>query len=185
MIEQNSTSILILCINLIASISYFILSSNENLKKAFFRLPVGLQKIYVASFVMPLFIAPFFSDAKFANSSPILLIAGSIISISGLSIIILSFLKIGVVPSIKSDVKLLTTGTYQIVRHPIYFGTIVTQLGLILANRALVSLVYWPFSIILYYLMASIEEKDLINLFGDQYLEFRTKTRGKVIPFIF
>jgi len=91
----------------------------------------------------------------------------------GFFVIVLSFLKIGIVPSIKSDGMLSTTRTYKIVRHPIYFGTIVAQSGLILANQALMSLIYLPFSIILYYLMASIEEKDLVNFFGNQYIEYR------------
>ena len=185
MIHQNLTAILILCVNLIASISYFIIYTRDNLKNAFSKLPVVVQKIYVAFFVLPLFTAPFFSDAKIADSNWLLLIVGSILAIGGFALIILSFLKIGVVPSIKSDGKLSTTGAYSIVRHPIYFGTIVAQLGLGLANQAIISLIYLPLSIILYYLMASIEEKDLINLFGNQYLEFRKKTRGKVIPFIF
>ena len=184
-IHQNLTAILILCVNFLASISYFIIYSKDSLKNAFLKLPVILQKIYVAFFVLPLFIAPFFSYSKFASSTPLLLVAGSMIAISGFTIIILSFLKIGIVPSIKSDGQLSTTGVYRIVRHPIYFGTIVAQLGLTLANQALISLIYLPVSIILYYLMASIEEKDLVNLFGDQYLEFREKTRGKVIPFVF
>jgi len=105
-------------------------------------------------------------------------------SITGSLIIVFSFLKIGVVPSIKNDGKLSTTGTYKIVRHPIYFGTIVTQAGFILVNQALLPLIYLPLSILLYYMMATIEEKDLVNMFGDQYVEFRKKTKGKVIPLI-
>ncbi len=183
-IYQNFTAVLILVVNLFASISYFIIYSKENLKKAFFKLPVVCQKIYVAFFVIPLFLAPFISISKFTEETPALLVSGIIISVIGFFIIVFSFVKIGVVPSIKSDGKLSTTGTYRIVRHPIYFGTIITQLGLILTNQALISLIYFPFSIILYYLMASIEEKDLVNMFGSQYLAFRKITRGKVIPFI-
>jgi len=183
-IHQNITAISILGVNLIASISYFIIYSKENLKIAFFKLPVVCQKIYVAFFVIPLFSAPFFSISKFTEETASLLIGGVFISVCGFIIIVLSFMKIGFVPSIKSDGKLSTAGTYRIVRHPIYFGTILTQLGLILTNQALISLVYLPFSIILYYLMASIEEKDLVNMFGSQYLAFRRITRGKVIPFI-
>ncbi|MBI5934388.1 MAG: isoprenylcysteine carboxylmethyltransferase family protein [Chloroflexi bacterium] len=185
MIYQNTTAIAILFINFIASISYFIIYSKDRWKSAFSRLPVILQKIYVAFFVLPLFTAPFFSVSKFGDSNAILLITGIVVAVVGFSIIVLSFLKIGVVPSIKSDGKLSTTGTYKIVRHPIYFGTIAAQLGLIFATRALISLIYLPVSILLYYLMASLEEKDLVNVFGNQYIRFREKTRGKVIPFIF
>jgi len=182
--NQNLVSILILSVNLAATLSYFIIYSKEKLKTNFFRLPVVLQKLYVVFFVAPLFVAPFFSVSKFTGSNILLISIGILISILGLSIIVLSFLKIGVVPSIKSDGKLSTTGTYRIVRHPIYFGTIVAQLGFIIINQALISLIYLPFSIILYYIMATIEEKDLVNMFGDQYSKFKLKTRGKVIPYI-
>lgn len=183
-IYQNMTAILILFANLIASVSYYIIYLNDNLKSAFLKLPVILQKLYVAFFVIPLFTAPFFSSSKFADSSLVLIIMGSCTSIVGFLIVVLSFLKIGVIPSIKRNEGLITTGTYNIVRHPIYFGTIITQLGLILINQALISLIYLPFSILLYYIMATIEEKDLINIFGNRYIDYRMKTKGKVLPFI-
>ncbi len=183
-ISQNLAAVAILSVNLIASISYFVIYSTQTLKNAFFRLPVVLQKGYVAFFVIPLFAAPFFSVSRFAGPNPLLLSTGILIAFIGLSIIVLSFLKIGVVPSIKSDGKLSTSGPYKTVRHPIYFGTILAQSGLILANQALIPLVYLPVSICLYYLMATLEEKDLVHMFGREYIEFQKKTRGKVIPFI-
>lgn len=185
LLNQNMVSALILAVNLAATVSYFIIYSNDNLKNQFFRLPVVLQKIYVLFFVAPLFIAPFFSVSKFADFNILLISLGVLISFAAISIIFLSFLKIGVIPSIKSDGQLSTTGTYRIVRHPIYFGTIMAQLGLIFINQALLSLIYLPFSIVLYYLMATMEEKDLVNMFGNQYLEFKSRTKGKVIPLIF
>ena len=184
-IYQNTTAVLILSVNLITTISYFIIYSKDNLKNAFFKLPKLIQKIYVAFFVVPLFSAPFFSNMKFLDANSIVVLTGITVAIIGLLIIVLSFVKIGVVPSIKSDGKLSTTGTYRIVRHPIYFGTIVAQIGLILLNQSLVSLLYLPLSILLYFAMATMEEKDLVNMFGSQYIEFRKKTRGKVIPLIF
>lgn len=79
-IYQNITAISILFVNLIVSISYFIIYSKDSLKNAFFKLPVILQKLYVAFFVIPLFTAPFFSVLKFTDTNIILLIIGIIIS---------------------------------------------------------------------------------------------------------
>lgn len=180
----NIVSVCILLVNFIVTISYFIIYSNVSFKDAFSKLPVIFQKLYVALFVFPLFISPFFSISKFTYSNTILIILGILIAVTGLVIIFLSFLKIGAVPSIKNDDQLSTTGTYKIVRHPIYFGTILTQLGLILLNQALVPLFYFPLSIILYYIMATIEENDLIQIFGQQYIDFRSKTKGKIIPYL-
>jgi protein-S-isoprenylcysteine O-methyltransferase Ste14 len=184
-INENITAILILSVNLAATMSYIIIYSKESFKNIFFRLPVLLQKLYVLFFVAPLFIAPFFAESKFSDSCIFMVLSGTAFTLLGFLIILMSFLKIGVIPSIKSDGKLSTTGTYKIVRHPIYFGTILAQLGFILLNQSTIPLIYLPFSIVLYYIMATIEEKDLIIVFGDQYLEFRSKTKGKVIPYFF
>lgn len=184
LIAQNFTSVLLLSINLLTTFSYFIVYTNNGYKKAFAKLPMLLQKIYVAFFVLPLFLAPFFGVSKFAPSSLPFIIGGSSITLIGFLLIILSFLKIGVVPSIKHDGKLSTTGVYKIVRHPIYFGTIVTQLGLSLANQSVITLLYLPISTFLYYVMATIEERDLVDSFGDEYKSFQKNTKGKVIPLI-
>jgi protein-S-isoprenylcysteine O-methyltransferase Ste14 len=184
LIAQNFTSVLLLSINLLTTLSYFIVYSNNGYKKAFAKLPMLLQKIYVAFFVLPLFLAPFFGVSKFAPASLPFIIGGSSIALIGFLLIILSFLKIGVVPSIKHDGKLSTTGVYKIVRHPIYFGTIVTQLGLSLANQSVITLLYLPISTFLYYVMATIEERDLVDSFGDEYKSFQKNTKGKVIPLI-
>lgn len=72
-LHQNIVSALILAINLAATVSYFTIYSNDNLKNRFFRLPVALQKIYVVFFVAPLFVAPFFSVSKFANFNILLI----------------------------------------------------------------------------------------------------------------
>jgi protein-S-isoprenylcysteine O-methyltransferase Ste14 len=183
-ITQNFTSVLILSINLLTTLSYFLVYTNNGYKKAFARLPMLLQKIYVAFFVLPLFLAPFFGVTKFAQSSQLFTIGGSAIAMIGFLVINLSFLKIGVVPSIKHDGELSTTGVYKIVRHPIYFGTIVMQLGLTLANQSVITLLYLPISTFLYFFMATIEERDLVDSFGDEYKSFQKNTKGKVIPLI-
>lgn len=72
-LHQNIVSALILAINLAATVSYFTIYSNDNLKNRFFRLPVALQKIYVVFFVAPLFVAPFLSVSKFANFNILLI----------------------------------------------------------------------------------------------------------------
>lgn len=72
-LHQNIVSALILAINLAATVSYFTIYSNDNLKNRFFRLPVALQKIYAVFFVAPLFVAPFLSVSKFANFNILLI----------------------------------------------------------------------------------------------------------------
>lgn len=184
LLQENTLSLMILSVNLLATISYFVIYSNNKFKNSFFKLPNILQKIYVAFFVAPLFASPFFAVTKFSEFNIFYVMTGITFTTTGIVIIIMSFFKIGIIPSIKSDGKLSTTGTYKIVRHPIYFGTILAQIGFILINQSLIPAIYLPFSIILYYIMATIEEKDLIEIFGDEYKNFKLKTRGKVLPII-
>ncbi len=184
-ISYNLIPLLILSINTIATISYYIIYSNAGLKASFFKLPLLVQKLYVGLFVAPLFISPFVIQTKFSDRIAILSALGAVLSIIGFCFIILSFLKIGIIPSIRRKGGLSTAGVYSIVRHPIYAGTIITQTGLTLFNHSLISLLYIPLSVILYYIMASIEEKDLVITYGNEYLEYRKTVGNKIIPFVF
>jgi protein-S-isoprenylcysteine O-methyltransferase Ste14 len=74
----------------------------------------------------------------------------------------------------ESDV-LIVTGPFHLVRHPMYLGGILAAFGLSLTNGSMLGLVY---SLILTLLLADIathEERDLINRFGQQYLEYRER----------
>lgn len=182
--NNNLVTILVLCINTIATISYYVIYSRENIKNAFIKLPQIIQKMYVGLFVIPLFCAPFFKQSKFCKQNIILMYSGIIVFIVGIAFIIMSFTKIGVVPSIKGKSGLSTNGIYGIVRHPIYAGTIIAQIGLTVLNQSLVTLIYIPISIILYFFMTVIEEKDLCNKFGKEYIEYKQKVKKRIIPFI-
>jgi len=74
-------------------------------------------------------------------------------------------------------------GLYRIVRHPMYFGYMVTHAGFLLAapswRNALVYLTVW--SAFILRLMA--EEKILIK--DPAYQTYMTRTRWRVIPFVF
>ena len=73
--------------------------------------------------------------------------------------------------------RLIKKGPYQILRHPIYFGTILETLSLPLIFNSFytlgfVILVYTPLII----LRAHLEEKELFRIFGKGYLNYRAKT---------
>jgi protein-S-isoprenylcysteine O-methyltransferase Ste14 len=183
-ILRNIYPICVLAINFFVSISYFIIYNNRKIKGAFLKMPIILQKMYVGLFVLPLFISPFLMQSKYMENTIYMLIIGIIISIIGMLFIIMSFIKIGIIPSIKKKGGLSKTGVYAIVRHPIYAGTIITQIGLNITNCSMISAFYIIISIILYYLMTIIEEKDLEELFGTEYCDYQKKTTKRIIPFI-
>ncbi|KJS20674.1 MAG: hypothetical protein VR72_12855 [Clostridiaceae bacterium BRH_c20a] len=57
--------------------------------------------MYVGLFVLPLFIAPFLRQSRFYEQNFALITSGIIISVTGFAFIIMSFTKIGAIPSIK------------------------------------------------------------------------------------
>jgi protein-S-isoprenylcysteine O-methyltransferase Ste14 len=180
----NIWPICILSVNFLTTLSYYVIYSKQSLKNKFFKLPVVLQKSYIGFFVLPLFISPFLPQNKIMENSVLLIITVIFISIIGLAFILMSFLKIGIIPSIKEKGGLSTKGVYGIVRHPIYGGTIISQIGLCIVNQSLISSIYILISIILYFIMTIIEEKDLQEIFGDEYLEYKKITKTRIIPFI-
>lgn len=172
----------ILVINLIATFIYLVFLSNESRK----RMPVLLQKLLVVLFVGPLFIAPFLPQVRinFAIYDFIKIPVSLLLIVGGLIFIGFAFLKIGAIPSLKAKSSLITQGVYRIVRHPIYCGTLITFLGLILWTNTFVSLFYFPISILLYFIMTVYEEKSLIGEYGQEYIDYQKRVRKRIIPFV-
>jgi protein-S-isoprenylcysteine O-methyltransferase Ste14 len=78
--------------------------------------------------------------------------------------------------------KLVTTGLYRVVRHPLYFGCIITLFGWCLFWRALYCLYFLvPIFIIGLMIKAFQEERDLEKVFGDEYKEYKRNV-GMLFP---
>jgi protein-S-isoprenylcysteine O-methyltransferase Ste14 len=75
------------------------------------------------------------------------------------------------------------TGVYKIIRHPSYFGGIITAIGIPLVLGSLWSLIPSFISIILIVLRTSLEDKTLMNEL-DGYREYAAKTVYKLLPYI-
>jgi protein-S-isoprenylcysteine O-methyltransferase Ste14 len=68
---------------------------------------------------------------------------------------------------------LIIVGPFRLVRHPMYLGGILAAFGLSITEGSMLGLVY---SLILTLLLADIathEERDLIDRFGQQYLDYK------------
>jgi protein-S-isoprenylcysteine O-methyltransferase Ste14 len=79
------------------------------------------------------------------------------------------------------DHKLIQNGPFGIIRHPLYVSYI-----LILVGLSLILLIYWLliptiFIIIGIYPTAKAEEKNLIEEFGEEYIEYKQKV-GMFFP---
>ena len=76
--------------------------------------------------------------------------------------------------------QVITTGVFSMVCHPIYLGSILEYLGLILLTMSLLSILVWIVIIIFYYLISRYEEKLLLKRFGTVYEEYKKK-----VPMLF
>jgi len=83
-----------------------------------------------------------------------------------------------------SEDKLVLGGAFKIVRHPMYFSVIVMSLGLALLLHSWLFMVF--FVILLYTIikMIPVEEDQLINAYGDDYINYKKKVK-KLFPYIY
>ena len=71
--------------------------------------------------------------------------------------------------------KLLDSGVYSRVRHPMYLGTLLVLFGFFLALPSLFSLAILTLFFILYDRMATYEEKNLISIVGEEYASYQRR----------
>jgi protein-S-isoprenylcysteine O-methyltransferase Ste14 len=98
--------------------------------------------------------------------------------IIGLIIYLLSYLKLGVKKSSGLNFSgLITTGIYKHIRHPQILGWMLILVGISLYLNSPISsiltLLLWVFFKILF---QSIEERQLVKKYGNEYIEYRKKT---------
>ncbi|OGD52785.1 hypothetical protein A3K81_06825 [Candidatus Bathyarchaeota archaeon RBG_13_60_20] len=86
---------------------------------------------------------------------------------------------------IEEGQRLVTTGVYGVIRHPIYGGGLIGVVGLYAAFRSLFTLVAVT---ALYFILIRhrllFEERMLVDEFGDEYREYIQKTR-RLIPYVY
>jgi protein-S-isoprenylcysteine O-methyltransferase Ste14 len=78
--------------------------------------------------------------------------------------------------------KVIDSGVYGWVRHPMYLGSLLILLGFSIATLSLLSFVAWIVFFIFLDRMASYEEKDLAKILGQQYFNYQKKV-SKWIPY--
>lgn len=85
---------------------------------------------------------------------------------------------------IKKNHSLITTGVYKYVRHPMYFAGLLAFLSQILLMPNIMSSVSMLCAgITLAFLRVPLEEKMMLNEFGDNYKKYMSETCG-IIPFM-
>jgi protein-S-isoprenylcysteine O-methyltransferase Ste14 len=87
--------------------------------------------------------------------------------------------------TIQENHQLVTTGWYRYLRHPAYFGGLLSifGLGLCYSNWVGFLITFLPYTISIMVRINS-EEKVLENQFKEEYVEYRKHTK-KIIPFLY
>jgi protein-S-isoprenylcysteine O-methyltransferase Ste14 len=120
------------------------------------------------------------------NTGPWVAGLGLVLFAAGLAFAIWARIHIGrnwgTPMSQKDDPELVTSGPYQLVRHPIYSGILVAGIGTAVALS-------WSWLIpvglagIYFIYSATIEERNLTDRFPDTYPEYRRSTK-MLVPFV-
>jgi protein-S-isoprenylcysteine O-methyltransferase Ste14 len=125
----------------------------------------------------------------FGNGSRIFPIAGLILIVCGLFIRWVAIISLKrqftVDVSITKDHHIIRKGIYRFVRHPAYSGSLLSffGLGLCFANYLTMLIIFLPICSAFLYRIR-IEEKVLIDNFGDEYINYCASTK-RLIPGIF
>lgn len=80
--------------------------------------------------------------------------------------------------------KLVDTGIYKYIRHPLYSSLIFLTWGIYLKNITISLTIISILSTILLFITARFDEKECIYYFGDEYKEYMKKSK-MFVPLIF
>lgn len=71
--------------------------------------------------------------------------------------------------------RLIDSGVFSWVRHPMYLGILLFCLGFFFISPSLLSFGVWLAFLILYDRMSVYEEKDLIRILGEEYIAYQER----------
>lgn len=81
--------------------------------------------------------------------------------------------------------RLVTSGLYNVVRHPAYSGSILSLLGVALTFRSIAAVcIVFLSCFICYNIRICIEEKAMEEQFGERYIMYKRNT-CRLVPYIF
>ncbi len=79
--------------------------------------------------------------------------------------------------------KLIKSGVFRIIRHPIYSAWVIIFLGAAIISDSIISLIISPVILLILEIHARIEEKlILIPKYGEAYQKYKEKTPYRIIP---
>lgn len=124
---------------------------------------------------------------RFLPDNIVVKLIGILILFSGLSFAIWARIHLGQYWSgritIKVDHKLIRTGPYKIVRHPIYTGIMFGFIGSVIVSGEMSAILAFILMLAALLIKISEEEKFLVEEFGPTYIQYKQEVKS-LIPFI-
>jgi len=83
----------------------------------------------------------------------------------------------------RDELIVIKTDVFAMIRHPMYFGSILIYLGFVILSFSVIALIVFFIIVIFYCYLCRYEEQILIEKLGDQYRNYMKKV-PMLIPFI-
>ncbi|MGP6203833.1 methyltransferase family protein [Microbacterium sp. F2] len=113
-------------------------------------------------------------------SAPWLTVSAGALGAIGLALSIAGVAALGrdIVPWVapKDDAPLRTTGVFRLTRNPVYLGILVGSLGWVAWRGRIELLVVWALLPIVLITKAHVEQRFLLEAFGDDYRKYASRT---------
>ncbi|HRE41414.1 MAG TPA: isoprenylcysteine carboxylmethyltransferase family protein [Ignavibacteria bacterium] len=90
--------------------------------------------------------------------------------------------KFSIFPDLPKDYKLVTTGIYSKIRHPMYLAVMLITLSFILNDFSILKMILWVFLLLILILKSQFEENHLSEKFKS-YSVYKQHTK-RIIPFL-
>lgn len=147
------------------------------------KIPKPLMRIFILlTFIAPPVVLPFTKGPRLTIPTTITLTVGTILLGINFIIKILAQRQIGVSPALKSKTKLVTTGIYGWVRHPLYLSNGLLALGMAILFKSLYALLFSiPYSLS-YLLIIHFEDKAILEEYGEDFKNYKKKVPWRIIP---
>jgi protein-S-isoprenylcysteine O-methyltransferase Ste14 len=84
----------------------------------------------------------------------------------------------------ENTTKLVTSGLYRYIRHPMYGSLLLLGLGMFLKSFTWLSLILILIISVALFITCKVEEKEMLKKFGDEYQAYTGKTK-MFIPYIY
>ena len=106
---------------------------------------------------------------------------GIVVQCAGLILVIICFLAIGKsFGVVAANRGLKVHGPYRMVRHPIYLGHSLTQLGFVIANP------WWPnvaiFGVVLVFQLLRMQAEERVLSATSDYAAYKSQVRWRILP---